>query len=168
MNNEDHNEKTTSPDVPTFIFIDGSYFIFYRFYSMMNWWKLANATPTAYGEIPSSNNHSNSFEITDDFIEKYRKTFIEKVQEIPSKLQLVELNMDVKSKKKLSTTDEKPIIYVGRDCKRENIWRNKLFPAYKATLYNPLIKFMGGPFFRMVYKDEMFKQGGAKYIINHQ
>ena len=27
---------------PTFIFVDGSYYNFYRYYALLNWWKNAN------------------------------------------------------------------------------------------------------------------------------
>ena len=70
MNN--NVDTSTETPTPTYIFIDGSYFIFYRFYSMMNWWKLANSGPTVYGELPQPTpSHAPvPFEITDDFIEK--------------------------------------------------------------------------------------------------
>jgi len=125
----------------TFLFIDGSYYCFYRYYSMMSWWR------HAYPENPLENPYEN-----EEFVNKFKKTFIEKLEQIP---------------KMLNIHKENPTIIVGKDCKRENIWRNKLFPEYKETRDNPLIKFMGGAFFRMVYEDEMFKQGGAQYIIKH-
>jgi 5'-3' exonuclease len=59
-----------------------------------------------------------------------------------------------------------PILIVGKDCKRENIWRNKLFPQYKATRNNDPA-FCGKPFFKMAYDDDLFKQGGAKATLYH-
>ena len=176
MNNNVDTSTETLPPIPTYIFIDGSYFIFYRFYSMMNWWKLANPGPTVYGELqqqpttPSNPTPSTSapapFEITDDFIEKYKKTFIEKVEEIPNKIHLLESNMDVKSKKKLHTPLSKPIIYVGRDCKRENIWRNQYVDAYKSTRANNNAESIG-KFFAITYNEELFQKGGAQGIIEY-
>ena len=62
----------------------------------------------------------------------------------------------------------KPTIIVGKDCKRENIWRMKLFPDYKGTRDNsPESGFMGGPFFKMAYDDNLFIKGGAKAILKH-
>ncbi len=128
----------------TFIFIDGSYFCFYRYFSLMNWWR--NAYPEEPMEDPFKN---------EKFVEKFRKTFVENVQQIPKKLGLNKLNVE-------------PIIIVGKDCKRENIWRNEFFPKYKATRANGAEDgFMGGPFFKMAYEEELFVKGGAKAILKH-
>jgi 5'-3' exonuclease len=161
------NDSSVQTPTPTFIFIDGSYFIFYRFYSVMNWWKLANPGPTVYGELSNPPPTPTEFEITDDFIEKYTKTFIEKVQEIPSKIHLLESNIDVKSKKKMQMqTEPLPIIYIGRDCKRENIWRNKHIDAYKSTRNNKNADSVG-KFFTITYNEELFLKGGAQKILEY-
>jgi DNA polymerase-1 len=61
-----------------------------------------------------------------------------------------------------------PILIVGRDCKRENIWRNEIFPQYKANRANGQEDgFMGGPFFKMAYEEQLFIKGGAKAILSH-
>jgi len=129
---------------PTFIFIDGSYYCFYRYYSIMNWWK--NAYPEEKLDDPSQN---------DKFVEKFKKTFIEKIED---------LSKNLKIKK-----DVKPIMIVGKDCKRENIWRTELFPKYKANRDNSRGEdaFMGGPFFQMAYEEDLFEKGGAKAILKH-
>ena len=126
---------------PTFIFVDGSYYCFYRYYALQQWWK--NAKP----EEPLEDPYQNAI-----FVEKFKKTFVENLQQLPKKL-------------KLHKTI-KPILIVGKDCKRENIWRNKLFPQYKATRTQE-VGFMGGPFFKMVYEEELFAKGGAKAILKH-
>lgn len=128
----------------TFIFIDGSYFCFYKYYSIMNWWKMAHP------EEPLENPIDNPV-----FVEKFKKTFVETVQKIPKKLGLHKL-------------EEKPIIIVGKDCKRENIWRNDLYDKYKATRDNgPESGFKGGPFFKMAYEEQLFQQAGAQQILYH-
>ena len=128
---------------PTFIFIDGSYFCFYRYHSLLTWWK--NAFPEDLDVL--QNPYQN-----DKFVDKFKKTFIDHIQKIPKNL-------------KLDKTIN-PIIIVGKDCKRENIWRNQLFPNYKANrLQND--GFMGGPFFKMVYEDNLFIEGGAQTILQH-
>jgi len=128
---------------PTFIFIDGSYFCFYRYHSLLTWWK--NAFPEDLDVL--QNPYQN-----DKFVDKFKKTFIDNIQKIPKNL-------------KLDKTIT-PIIIVGKDCKREHIWRNQLFPNYKANrLQND--GFMGGPFFKMVYEDNLFIQGGAQTILQH-
>jgi 5'-3' exonuclease len=125
---------------PTFIFVDGSYYNFYRYYALMQWWK------NAYPEEPLEDPYQN-----EKFLEKFKKTHFENLKQIPKKLKL---------DKKIN-----PILIVGKDCKRENIWRNELFPKYKANRTND--GFMGGPFFKMVYEEELFQKGGAKAILKH-
>ena len=46
----------------TLIFIDGSYYIFYRYYALLNWWKFQN---------PDSDNFDNLHE-NDDFVNKFQ------------------------------------------------------------------------------------------------
>lgn len=128
----------------TFIFIDGSYFNFYRYFSLMNWWRIA------YPEEPLEDPFKN-----EKFVEKFRKTFVENVEQIPKKLGLHKLELQ-------------PILIVGKDCKREHIWRTELFPQYKANRANGKEDgFMGGPFFKMAYEEELFIKGGAKAILKH-
>ena len=139
------NLETEMPTNPIFIFIDGSYFCFYRYHSLLTWWKNAYPDQTDVLLDPYSN---------EKFVDKFKKTFIDNIEKIPKCL-----NIDKK---------EKPIIIVGKDCKRENIWRNELFPNYKANRSNgPEDGFMGGPFFKLAYEDELFIQGGAKSILKH-
>ena len=125
---------------PIFIFLDGSYFCFHRYYSLLRWWKIA------YPEEPIEDPYQNEM-----FVTKFKKTFIENLQSIPKKL-----NIDKNSEY---------TFIVGKDCKRENIWRNEIFPKYKANRTHD--NFMGGPFFKMVYEENFFQQGGVNLIINH-
>jgi 5'-3' exonuclease len=127
----------------TFIFIDGSYFCFYRYHSLLTWWK--NAYPEIVLDDPFLN---------EQFVAKFRKIFVDHVQNLRKNLGIHKSVV--------------PTIIVGRDCKRENIWRNELFPNYKATRANGKEEgFMGGPFFKMVYQDKLFIEGGAKAILSH-
>ena len=130
----------------TFIFVDGSYYCFHRYYSLLNWWK--NAHPDEPIDIPIE---------TPLFVEKFKKTFTETLQQIPKKLKLHKLK-----------EQKKPIMIIGKDCKRENIWRNDYYDKYKATRANkPEDGFMGGPFFKMVYEEKLFEQSGAQQILYH-
>jgi len=130
---------------PTFILIDGSYFCFYRYYSVMNWWR--NAFPENLDVI--QNPYQN-----DMFLEKFKKTFVDTVKQIPKKLGI--------------DKTVKPTMLVGKDCKRADIWRTKLFPKYKANRDNsPDNGFMGGPFFKMAYDEALFIQGGATTVLKH-
>jgi 5'-3' exonuclease len=130
---------------PIFIFIDGSYYNFYRYHSLLTWWK--NAFPEDMECIKDP--YQNQI-----FVEKFKKTFSENIKSLQKKLQ-IDKSVD-------------PIMIVGKDCKRENIWRTKLFPQYKATRANkPEDGFMGGPFFKMVYDDDLFVKAGVKCILKH-
>jgi 5'-3' exonuclease len=124
---------------PTFIFIDGSYYCYHRFYSLMRWWK------KTYPEISLDEPFQNT-----EFVEKFTKTFVEHIKNIPKKLHIHKLN---------------PIIIVGKDCRRENIWRNELLPTYKGNRDNS--NFKGGPFFKLAYENDYFQKGGAKIMLNH-
>jgi 5'-3' exonuclease len=133
----------TNVTTKTYIFIDGSYFCFYRYHSLLTWWK--NAYPEIVLDDPFLN---------EQFVAKFRKTFVEHVSKLQKNLGIHKSIV--------------PTIIVGRDCKRENIWRNELFPNYKATRANGKEDgFMGGPFFKMVYQDNLFIEGGAKAILSH-
>ena len=130
---------------PTFIFVDGSYFCFYRYHSLLTWWK--NAYPEEIDAL------QNPYQNT-KFVDKFKKTFVDNIRLIPKGLKI--------------DKGINPIIIVGKDCKRENIWRNEYFPNYKANRTNrPEDGFMGGPFFKMVYEEQLFIQGGARSILKH-
>ena len=112
----------TEPTI-TYILIDTSYFIFYRYYALINWWKLAK--PDDVLGVPINNN---------EFVEKFTKTFKDKLLEIPKKLK-------IKNYK----------IIAAADCARLDIWRHKLFDNYKVNrVYDD--EFLGGPFFNLGYK----------------
>lgn len=135
---------------PTFIFVDGSYFNFYRYYAVTNWWK------SAYPEEPLDDPIKN-----EKFVEKFKKTFVTNLKEIPKKLKI--------------SKDVRPILIAGKDCKRENIWRtelcinSKLFEGeYKGNRKNGAEDgFMGGPLFKMAYEEKLFEEGGVKAILRH-
>ena len=125
----------------TFILIDGSYFCFYRYHSIMRWWK------NAYPENELIDPYLN-----EKFVEKFKKTFVENVKNVIKNLNI--------------TDQEQPFMIVGKDCKRDSIWRNEIFNKYKGTRKTD-DKFMGGPFFKMVYEDKLFQQGGVREILKH-
>jgi len=132
---------TTLEPNQVYIFIDGSYFCFHRYYSLLTWWK------NAHKDEPLDNLAENQV-----FIEKFKKTFVETIQQTPKKL-CIPKNSSVK-------------IIVGKDCKRENIWRMQHFPQYKASRVKDH-DFQGGPFFKMAFDDELFQKGGAITILEH-
>ena len=140
---------TTSPSPSpnaakkTFIFIDGSYYCFHRYYSVMRWWK--NAHPDEPLNDPMD---------TPAFLDTFTKTFVNNILNIPKNL-----NID----KKTPVT-----MVVGKDCKREDIWRNEFIDKYKGTRLNgPEHGFMGGPFFKMAYDTGLFEKGGVSVTLKH-
>ena len=63
-----------------FIIIDGSYFIFYRYHALRIWWGLAKRE-----------DETNDYCENERFIEKFRETFVAKIQEMTEKLNIDEL-----------------------------------------------------------------------------
>jgi 5'-3' exonuclease len=114
-----------------YVLIDGSYYIFYRYYAVNVWWKL-----TAIPDCDSN----------EPFIEKFKSTFVSKIQDIDKNLKL-----------------KNTIKYVGKDCRRKDIWRTALYPAYKANRgeSNSL------PPFVYELADELFLKAGVKQILSY-
>lgn len=137
------NANATATSAKTFIFIDGSYYNFYRYHSLLTWWK--NAFPEDTGCLldPYQN---------PQFLEKFKKTFVNNIKGLQKNLKIDKL--------------VEPIIIVGKDCKRQDIWRTKLFPEYKGTRATN-DGFMGAPFFKMVYEENLFLEAGASCILKH-
>lgn len=122
--------------MPNFILIDGSYYIFYRYFAILQWYKCSHKGVKP--ENPSKNT---------EFVEKFRTTFVSKLEGISQKLNIAN-----------------PIVLVGKDCPREKIWRMQIFKDYKKNrVYDDT--FMGGPFFAMAYQDDLFAAGGGKTIL---
>jgi len=137
-------DSLVNSETPTFIFVDGSYYCFHRYYSIIRWRKSAH--PEESNDDPLQN---------PEFVEKYRKTFVDNIKSLPKSLGL--------HKDKIP-----PIMLVGKDCPREKIWRNSLQENYKGNRKNgPEDGFMGGPFFKMAWNDELFQQGGVKAVLSH-
>lgn len=117
------------------ILIDLSYFIFYRYYALIGWWKLAR--PDDILGTPIENT---------DFVEKFKKTFVEKINEIPKKMRIKNYT-----------------IIAGADCPRLDIWRHQISNGYKENrVYDD--QFLGGPFFELSYK--LINEMGIK-LLSH-
>ena len=130
--------KSFKTRMPNFILIDGSYYIFYRYFAILQWFKCSHKG--AKPDNPSQDT---------EFVEKFRSTFLSKLEEIPQKLKI-----------------ENPIMLVGKDCPREEIWRMQIFKEYKENrVYDDT--FMGGPFFAMAYQDNLFGNGTGASILEY-
>jgi 5'-3' exonuclease len=107
----------------TYILIDISYFIFYRYYALIGWWKLAKPDDELGNPIDN-----------EEFVEKFKKTFVDKFKEIPKKLKIKNYT-----------------IIAAKDCPRLKIWRHTLFDKYKVNrVYDD--QFLGGPFFKLAFE----------------
>lgn len=126
-----------------YILIDTSYLIFYRYFALLQWWRVAH--PDDDLGNPAENSK---------FKEKFVKQIVEAVDNIKRSLRLhtnKRQNPDVK-------------VLLARDCPRKNIWRNEYFTEYKGTREKD-DNFMGGEFFKMVYHDKLLERTGADIIL---
>ena len=117
-----------------YILIDGSYFVFYRFHALLAWWRLKHK------DVPINNPIENP-----EFVEKFKKLFVEKIELFPHLLSIKD-----------------PVIIIGKDCPRSDIWRNEHLNSYKGNrANNNVIK----PFFKMAY-DGLFQQVSSKILYH--
>lgn len=86
-----------------FLILDGSYYCFYRYHALKQWWGFARKDDVL------QDNH-------DAFLEKFREVFVQKLKELPKTLKLKNFTF-----------------ILGKDCPRKDIWRMQLFPEYKAS-----------------------------------
>lgn len=121
-----------------FLLIDASYYLFYRYHALVQWWK--HARPDKELGVPVQNK---------EFMDRFEKVFISKIKEIVKKLKL-----------------EHPVIIVGKDCPRKDIWRMDLFDKYKDSReYGD--NWGGGPVFKYAHENELFKKAGANILVRH-
>jgi 5'-3' exonuclease len=135
----------------TFILIDTSYWVFYRYYAILQWWNHAKT------EQPLPENHIEN----EEFLEKFTKTFLESITLFKKKLKLHKERIKGQSK-----TIPCPTIIAMRDCPRKDIWRNKLYEHYKGTRAQDN-GFNGGPFFKFIYQDnnKLLYEAGVNHIL---
>jgi len=133
-------EQTQTQEPKIFILVDTSYWIFYRYFAIVQWWGHSNP------ETPLTNPIEN-----EEFVEKFMKTFSESLTGFKKKQKI---------HKKQST------IIAVRDCPRKTIWRNALFTEYKGTR-DKGEDFLGGPFFKHIYQDsnKLLYEAGANAVL---
>jgi 5'-3' exonuclease len=88
-------------------------------------------------------------ELPPEFIEKFKSTFVSKIHDIDKKLKL-----------------KNTIKYVGKDCRRSEIWRTALYPEYKGTRGSSN-DFLGATFFKTVYEENLFMKAGVKQLLSY-
>ena len=146
-NNSESNENVEEKETPVFILIDTSYWIFYRYFAIMQWWKHAK---------PDDELFENPYE-NEEFLEKFNKTFLDSINTFKKKYKL---------HKQRSKPETPTKIIACRDCPRSDIWRNKYYTDYKANRIND-DSFMGGPFFKHVYKEnnKLLFEAGVNQVL---
>lgn len=89
-----------------YILIDTSYFVFYRYYAVLNWLK----------RYKMENINIETLMENKEYIDKYKKTFENNLKDLMKIYKVLPEN-----------------VYWIKDCPRENIWRLELYPEYKAN-----------------------------------
>ncbi len=88
------------------LFIDMSYYIFYRFYALRNWYKRSQEEELNIETIMENK----------IFITKFHKLFKENIKKIQRKHNILN-----------------SIVIFGKDCRRYDIWRNEYYNEYKKN-----------------------------------
>ena len=101
------------------LLIDTSYFIFYRYYAVFNWYKLSQGRMIDVPNILQD----------EQFMSKYDKLFVENMEKLRKKHGIPHCN-----------------VIFAKDCMRENIWRFKYFAEYKKSREERLSTFNGDIF----------------------
>lgn len=94
-----------------YIIVDGGYYINYRVHALMRWWKFRNPDIT---DDDLKHIHEN-----EEFVNKFKKMFIQKIDEIPKKLKL--------------DKDDEVIMFIAQEGDHDKIWRHRYNAMYKYT-----------------------------------
>jgi len=106
------------PNKPVML-IDTSYFIFYRYFAVFNWYKLAQKTVL---DVPTIMENS-------AFMDKFNKLFEDNMEKLRKKHNVPYTN-----------------IIFAKDCMRDHIWRYKYYTNYKKSREERLTTFNGDIF----------------------
>ena len=133
------NSSNLQSTIKNVVFIDTSYFIFYRFHALINWFKLSHKDENIE-DLDISNNK--------EFTEKFQEIVIEKIKEIP---------------KKLDIHNEPFTICFGKDCPRSQIWRNEFHNNYKGNRKDNRDNYKNpAPFFKIFYANKLYEKAFEK------
>ena len=88
-----------------YLFIDGSYYCFYRYYAIKSWYNRTHG-------IKENEDLFNN----EEFKKKYDKLFINKIDEFIKKFNIIDFDL-----------------FIAQDCRRCDIWRNEHYDNYKGT-----------------------------------
>lgn len=99
------------------LFIDLSYYVFYRYYALVNWYKLSQSEPLDIEKISDN----------ELFLQKFEKMFLENFKKLKRKFKIINDNN----------------VIFAKDCARESIWRREIYPEYKSNRDNSNREFNG-------------------------
>ena len=91
-----------------YLFIDCSYYCFYRYYAIKSWYNRINKE--------KNENFNNDMFSNEVFKNKYDKLFINKIDELINKLGISNFKL-----------------FLAQDCRRCDIWRNEFHDNYKGN-----------------------------------
>jgi 5'-3' exonuclease len=100
-----NNVTAIIPSSPV-LFIDLSYYVFYRFYALITWYKMSQQEPPDIETISTNT----------AFLQKFEKMFVENLYKLQKKYKIPFSNL-----------------ILVRDCVRGTIWRREVFPTYKGN-----------------------------------
>tara|TARA_Y100001935_G_scaffold255642_1_gene270392 strand:- start:8643 stop:9491 length:849 start_codon:yes stop_codon:yes gene_type:complete len=125
-----------------YIIIDVSYWIFYRYFALIQYFK-----------------HSKSIENLNLETLYENSVFVQKFDEM--------IKNTIKNvKKKLKITKQNSLVIAACDCPRLNIWRNEFYNHYKETRIKNN-KFVGIEFFKHVYNSNLLNDADIDYIFKY-
>lgn len=121
-----HKSAVAGADATTVVFVDVSYYIFYRYYATLNWMKRAQ-------KLPEDVTADSLLEIP-EFLAMYNKKFEEHFHKLAKQYRVP-----------MSS------IHLVKDCYRDMIWRMEHYPAYKKNRDDRLRSF-NGQIFKHTYQ----------------
>ena len=115
-----------------YVFIDGSYFVFYRYHALIKYWRHAKSDDLLVLDDPFK---------SEEFKQKYIQMIYKTLDELPKKLKL---------------TKQDYRVYLAKDCPRKQIWRNEYLPekSYKGKRTN---NSHIGAFFQLLKSQQVFE-----------
>lgn len=122
------------------IFIDGSYYIFYRFFATNFWFKRQEHTKDQNTNITKN----------EIFMEKYKKIFGKTLEDIVKKYNVSWDNL----------------VFV-KDCARDQIWRHQHYDSYKSTRDATVSSEFDGEIFKYTYSHllpSLMKKHGFQFL----
>ena len=102
-----------------FLFVDSSYFVFYRYFSIFNWYRLSQKQTV---DVPNVLTNT-------EFMQKFDKLFEDNLEKLRKKHNVPYNN-----------------VVFCKDCIRDRIWRYKHYPNYKKSRDERLATFNGDIF----------------------